>query len=110
MSDIFLLLHFRQRRAGLRQVTVTFITFCRVRAQKKIGERAFVHTGSTAKNSLTNDIHTANTLSNFKRLLKTHLFEVGFCIRQSSQLYFYLLTLLCTLRLFMARNIKFHFI
>jgi len=48
------------------------------RTRRQLGNRAFSVAGPTAWNSLPRDIRTAQTISTFKNLLKTHLFSSSY--------------------------------
>jgi len=45
---------------------------------KKIGHRAFYVAGPTVRSSLPESVRSAETVSSFKRKLKTYLFNISF--------------------------------
>jgi len=48
------------------------------RTKTKFGDRAFSVAGLTVWNSLSESVRSAETLSSFKRKLKTYLFNISF--------------------------------
>jgi len=48
------------------------------RTKTKFGDRAFSVAGPTVWNSLSESVRSAETLSSFKRKLKTYLFNISF--------------------------------
>ena len=63
-------------RSGLRSSTSNLYVTPRLRT--KFGERAFSHAGPVAWNSLPVNIRAEINQSNFKKLLKTHFFNLAF--------------------------------
>ena len=63
-------------RSGLRSSTTNHYVTPRLRT--KFGERAFSHAGPAAWNSLSANIRAESSLTNFKKLLKTHLFSLAY--------------------------------
>jgi len=64
------------RRAGLRSSSRRLLDIPRTRS--RFGERSFTVAGPSAWNTLPVNIRTASSVESFKRLLKTHLFEISF--------------------------------
>src|SRR5664279_4319687 len=63
-------------RPGLRSASTTLYTLPRLRTV--MGERSFSFAGPKAWNSLPAQLHTVESTPSFKRLLKTHFFNVSF--------------------------------
>jgi hypothetical protein len=64
-------------RSGLRSSTTTDL-YVTPRLRTKLGERAFSYAGPTAWNALPANIRSETSQTTFKKLLKTHFFNIAF--------------------------------